>query len=173
MPVELLPESETCCFERLSGFRMTFARDARGKITSLTLHYRGHAFMYDRISDVPPRAPEPVKPPVIVNLDTNLLDACVGRYEVAPGTAFPKGLNVTVWREGAQLFGRAQHPVDDRALLGAFPLFAESETNFLEKITGAEFRFTKNEQGQVTALAHHCTGATMAWFPDWEARKLK
>ena len=73
---------------------MTFARDARGKVTGLTLHYRGQTFAYDKISDVPPKAPEPVKPPVIVNLDTNVLDACVGRYEVAPSAAFPKGLKV-------------------------------------------------------------------------------
>ena len=171
MPVELLPESETRCFERLSGVPMTFARDARGKVTSLALHYRGQDFIYDKISDVPPKAPEPVKPPVIVNLDTNVLDACVGRYEIAPGAAFPKGLKVTVWREGAQLLGRAQHPGGDRVLLGAFPLFPESETNFFEKLTGAQFRFTRNDQGQVTALTHHYTGATLAWFPDWEAKK--
>jgi hypothetical protein len=142
-------------------------------ITGLTLHYRGQAFIYDNISDVPPKAPEPVKPPVIVSVDTNRLDACVGRYAVAPGAVFPQGLRLAVWRQGAQLFGRAEHPADDRVLLGAFPLFPESETNFLEKITGAEFRFTKNEQGQVIALAQRSTRATTAWFPDWEATKLK
>jgi hypothetical protein len=172
VPVELLPESETRCFERLSGVPLTFARDARGKVASLALHYRGQTIIYDKVSDAPPKAPEPVKPPVIVNLDTNRLDACVGRYEVAPGAAFPKGLKVMVWREGAQLFGRAEHAGGDRVLLGAFPLFAESETNFFEKLTGAQFRFTRNEHGQVTALAHHYTGATLAWFPDWEAKKV-
>jgi hypothetical protein len=40
VPVELLPESETRCFERLSGVPMTFAGDAWGKVTSLVLHYR-------------------------------------------------------------------------------------------------------------------------------------
>ena len=173
VPVELLPESETRCFERLSGVPMTFARDAQDKVTSLTLHYRGQSFAYDKISDVSPKAPEPVKPPVIVQLDTNVLDACVGYYEIAPGGAFPKGLKMTIWREGAQLLGRAQHPGGDRVLLGAFPLFPESETNFFEKLTGDQFQFTRNEQGQVTALAHHYTGATRAWFPDWEAKKLK
>ena len=136
VPVELLPESDTQFFERLSGVPMTFTRDTRGKVTSLVLHYRGHTFVYDKISDVPPQAPEPVKPPVIVSLDTNVLDASVGCYEVAPGAAFPKGLKVKVWREGAQL------------------------------------RFTKNDQGQVTTLTHHYTGATLAWFPDWEAKKV-
>jgi serine-type D-Ala-D-Ala carboxypeptidase/endopeptidase len=173
MPVELLPESESSCFERLSGVPMIFVRDARGTVTGVALHYRGQVFIYRKISDVPPKAPEPVNPPVIVSLDTKALETCVGRYEVAAGDAFPNGLKVTVWREGAQLFGRAQHPGGDRVLLGAFLLFPESETNFFEKLTGAQFRFTKNEQGQVTALAHHYTGATLAWFPDWEAKKLK
>jgi hypothetical protein len=172
MSVELLAESETRCFERLSGVPMTFARDVRGKVTSLALHYRGQDFIYDKVSDVPPKAPQPVKPPVIVNLDTNVLEACVGRYEIAPGAAFPKGLKVTVWREGTQLLGRAQHPGGDRVLLGAFPLFPESETNFFEELTGAQFRFTRNDQGQVTALAHHYTGATIVWFPDWEAKRV-
>ena len=41
VPVELLPESETRFFERLSGVPMTFSRDAQGKVTGLALHYHG------------------------------------------------------------------------------------------------------------------------------------
>ena len=139
----------------------------------MALHYRGGVFNYEKISDVPPKAPEPVKPPAIVSLETNVLDACVGRYEVATNGAFPNGLKMSIWREGVRLFGRAQHPGGDRVLLGAFPLFPESATNFFEKATGAQYRFTRNGQGEVTALTHHYTGATLAWFPDWEAKKVK
>ncbi len=114
-----------------------------------------------------PKAPEPVKPPVIANLEANVLDACVGRYELAPGAAFPKGLKLRVWREDVQLLGRAEHAGGDRVLRGACPLFPESETNFFEKLTGAQLRFTRDEQGRVTALALHSTGAT-----DWEAKKI-
>lgn len=171
VPVELLPESETRFFERLSGAPLAFSRNAGGEATGLTLRYHGQDISYERISGAAPKAPEPVKPPVIVKLDTNRLDACVGRYEVATNAVFPNGLKLTVWREGEQLLARAQHPGGDRVLLGTFPLFPESETNFLEKLTGAQFRFTKNAQGQVTALTHHSTGATLAWFPDWEAKK--
>ena len=173
VPVELLPASESICFERLSGVPMTFARDARGTVTGVARHYRGQVFNYRKISDTPPKAPECVKPPVDVDLDTNVLDTCVGHYEVAPDSTYPNGLKMAVWREGAQLFGRAQRPGGDRVLLGAFPLFPESETNFFEKITGARFQFTRNERGEVTALTHHYTGATIMRFPDWEAKKLK
>ena len=172
VPVELVPESETRFFERLSGVPMTFSRDANGKVTGLALHYHGKVFRYDRISDMPPKATEPVKPPVIVKLDPNRLDACVGRYEVAPGTVFPAGMKLTIWREGEQLLVQARG-AGQNFLLGAFPLFPESETNFFEKLTGGQFQFVKNDQGQVTILTHHSTGATLMWFPDWEAKKLK
>jgi CubicO group peptidase (beta-lactamase class C family) len=172
MPVELLFESDTRCFERLSGVPMTFTRDAKSEVIGLALHYRGQTFIYDKTSDVPPKAPEPIKTPVVVNLDTNVLDACVGRYEAPTNATFPNGLKVTVWREGPQLLARAQHPGGDRVLLGTFTIWPESETNFFDKLTGAQFRFTRNEQRQVTALSHHCTGATLAWFPDWEAKKV-
>ena len=172
VPVELLPESETRFFERLSGVPMIFSRDASGKVTGLALHYHGKVFRYDRISDAPPKAPELVKPPVIVKLDTNRLDACVGLYEVASGAVSHVGIKLTVWREGEQLLAQAQG--DGRICpLGAFPMFPESETNFLEKLTGDQFRFIKNDQGQVTAVTHQSTGDTPRWFPDWEAKKLK
>jgi hypothetical protein len=171
VPVELLAETETRFFERLSGVPMIFSRDANGKVTGLDLHYHGNVFRYDRISDAPPKAPVPVTPPVIVKLDTNHLDACAGRYEVAPGAVSRVGLKLTVWREGEQLLAQAQG--DGRICSpGVFPIFSESETNFLETLTGDQFRFIKNDQGQVTAVTHHCTGDTLMWYPDWEAKKL-
>jgi len=113
-----------------------------------------------------------VKPPVIVKLDTNHLAACAGCYELPPGVVSRVGLKLTVWREGEQLLAQAQG--DGRiCLLGAFPIFPESETNFLEQLTGDQFRFTKNDQGQVTAVSHHSLGDTLTWFPDWEAKKPK
>jgi len=66
VPVELLPESETRCFERLSVVPTTFSRDTRGKVTGLALHYHGKSFHYDKISDAPPKATDPLKPTVIV-----------------------------------------------------------------------------------------------------------
>jgi CubicO group peptidase (beta-lactamase class C family) len=172
VPVEMLPESNTRFFERLSGVPMTFSRDANAKVTGLTMNYHGKAVKYDRISDAPPKATEPLIPPVIVKLDTNRLDACVGRYEVASGAAFPAGMKLTVWREGEQLLARARG-AGENFLLGNFLMFPESETNFFEKLTGGQFQFIKNDQGQVIALTHHPTGATPVWFPDWKADKLK
>ena len=101
--VELLPESETRFFERLSGIPMIFSRDAQGKVTGLTVHYRGKLISYDRISDQPPKAAEPLKQPVLIKLDAKLLDAVAGDYECAPDAVFPTigkmtiGGKETIW----------------------------------------------------------------------------
>jgi hypothetical protein len=89
LPLELLPQSETRFFERLSGLPVTFSRDARDLVTGLIVHDQGRQFPYERISDQPPEFPQPLKRPVIAQLDTKLLDAYAGRYEQAPCAAFP------------------------------------------------------------------------------------
>lgn len=104
---ELLPESETRFFERLSGRPATFSRDARGKVTGLTLYHRGNAISYEKISDEPPKVPEPPKPHIAIQLDAQLLDAYVGHYEFAPSAVLPAGMRVTIWREGDQLLAQA------------------------------------------------------------------
>jgi CubicO group peptidase (beta-lactamase class C family) len=162
---ELLPESETRFFERLSSTPMTFSRDARGKVTGLTAHYRGDAFSYEKISDQPPKAPEPVKPRVAIKLDPKLLDACVGHYEFAPDTVLPSGAKLTISREGDQLVWQAW---GENATRGAIDIFPESETNFFFKHNDAQLTFIKNDNGEVTAVIHHEAG-----LPDIEGKKLK
>ncbi len=105
---ELLPESETRFFERLKGIPMTFSRDVRGKVTCLTVHIPGVEFSLTKISDQPPKAPEPIKPRVAIKLDAKLLDAIVGHYEFAPNAVWPpSGMKLKIWREGDLLVGQA------------------------------------------------------------------
>ncbi len=162
---ELLPELETRFFERLSGTPMTFSRDDRGKVTCLTAHYRGNAFSFGKISDQPPKAPEPRRPHVAIKLDAKLLDAVVGHYEFAPDAVFPTGIKVTIWRQGDQLVSQVW---GKNSLQGAFDIYPESETNFFLKINGAQLTFIKNDKGEVTTVIHH-----MAGLPDCEGKKLK
>jgi len=164
---EILPQSETRFFERLSGMPMTFSRDAQGRATGLTVHYDGKAIRYDRISDQPPKAPEPPKPCVAIKLDTKLLDAVVGQYELAPKDPFPKGGKVTIWREGDQLVGQAQ---GENTIQGAFDIYPASETNFFIKLDGAQLTFIKNDQGQVTSVIHH---SSQAGVLDSMAKRLR
>jgi CubicO group peptidase (beta-lactamase class C family) len=164
---ELLPQAETRFFERLSGRPITFSRNARGKVTGLTMNCQGQAFSYNRISDQPPKAPEPVKPRVAIKLDPKLLDAIVGNYEVAPKAPFPTGARVTIWREGEQLVGQVS---GENAIGGAFDICPESETNFFIKLNGAQLTFIKNDEGEVTAVIHH---SSRSGVPDCEGKKVK
>ena len=163
---ELLPESETRFFERLSGIPMVFSRDVRGKAGGLTAHYRGMAFSYEKISDQPPKAPEPLKRPVAIKLDTKLLDAVVGHYEFAPNAVWPPtGVKLKIWREGDQLVGQAWGKDVEG---GVFDIYPESETNLFLDLDGAQLTFIKNDKGEVTAITHHLAG-----LPDWEGKKLQ
>jgi hypothetical protein len=163
---ELLPESETRFFERMTGMPITFSRDDRGKVTRLTVRFLGNASAYEKISDEPPKAPEPVKPRVAIKLDPKLLDAIVGHYEHPPQAVWPTaGIKVTIWREGDRLFGQAQ---GKDVLQGAFEIYPESETNFFLKVNGAQLTFIKNDKGEVTTVIHHAAG-----YPDSVGKKLK
>jgi hypothetical protein len=64
---ELLPESGTCLFGRLSGMPITFSRNARDEVASLTVQFGGEKFYYEKISNQPPKIPEPPKRPVAVD----------------------------------------------------------------------------------------------------------
>ncbi len=161
---ELLPESTNRCFERLRGTPVTFSRDARGKVIGLTLHHRGSVLSYERISDQPPKAPEPPRPRRAVKLDTKLLGACVGHFEFAPNVVFATGMKVTIWREGDQLFAQAWVK---NAPQGAFEIYPESETVFFDKVTGTQSTFIENDRGEVVAVVLHAEGQ-----PDYEGRKL-
>jgi hypothetical protein len=162
---ELLPESQTRFFERMSGIPMTVRRDARGKVARLTAQIPGAELSFKKISDQPPKAPEPPKPRAFIKLDTKFYDSCVGQYEFAPGAAFPTGIKLTIWRQGDQLVGQA---LGRNGGGGEFDMYPESETDFFLKINGAQLTFIKNDKGEVTAVVHHIAG-----LPDSEGKKLK
>jgi len=144
---------------------MTFRRDARGKVTRLTAQIPGAELSFKRISDQPPKAPEPPKPRAFIKLDTKFHDACVGQCEFAPGTAFPTGIKLTIWRQGDQL---ARQTLGRNGGGGEFDMYPESETDYFLKINGAQLTFIKNDKGEVTAVVHHIAG-----LPDSEGKKLK
>lgn len=155
---ELLPESEIRLFGRLSGIPLTFSRDTRDKVAGLTVHLGGEAFYYTKISDQPPKVPEPPKRPVAIKLDTKLLDACVGDYEFATNE-----MKLTLRRQGDQLISQAWIEDDTDGFVDVYP---ESETKFFDKF-GNQWTFMKNDKREVTAVILH--GAN---FPDWEGKKV-
>lgn len=165
-PVELVPESENRFFERLSGVPMDFSRNAQGKVTGLSMFYRGEMFSYQKVSDEIPKALELPKRPMAIKLDTAHLDACVGHYEFASNAAFPTGMKLTVWREGdhlkQQAFGPPLMPI-------AIAIYPESDTAFFgAKFYTVQMAFHKNDKGGVTAVVSHVGG-----LPDSEGKKFK
>jgi serine-type D-Ala-D-Ala carboxypeptidase/endopeptidase len=163
---ELLPESETRFFGRTTGMPVTFSRDDRGKTTSLTTHFLGATFSYEKISDQPPTVYAPPKPRVAIKLDTKLLDACVGDFEFAPSKAFPTGIKAMIRREGDQLLWQAR---GQNVIPGRFNIYPESETNFFLKISGGQLIFDRNDNGEVTAVSLQ----EDAWLPDGVGKKPK
>jgi hypothetical protein len=143
---------------------LTFSRDNRGKVTGLTVHDQGKAFAYEKISDQPPKLPEPPKRPIAIKLDTKLLDACVGHYEFAPSAGAPNGAKATIWREGDQLIWRISGKNGPK---GTIEIYPESETYFFDKL-GGTMTFAKNDKGEVTAVSFHAEG-----WPDLVGKKLK
>jgi D-alanyl-D-alanine-carboxypeptidase/D-alanyl-D-alanine-endopeptidase len=164
---ELLPQSETRFFERLTGRPVVFSRNTRGQVSGLTINCQGKLFSFPKMSDRPPQAPEPVKPRVAIKLDPKFLDAIVGHYEFAPKAPFPTGGKVTIWREGAQLSCQVW---GENAIRGAFDIYPESETNFFIKLNGAQLVFIKTDKGQVTTIIHRSSRPGVA---DSEGKKLK
>jgi hypothetical protein len=163
---ELVPESETRFFERLTGRPVVFSQNRRGQVTGLTIKCQGKLFSFPKTSDQPPKAPEPVKPRRAIKLDAKLLDAIVGHYDFPAKAPFPTGARVTIWREGDQLVGQVG---GKNAIQNAFDIYPESETNFFIKFNGAQLTFIKNEDGQVMAGIHH---SSRAGVPDTEGEKI-
>ena len=83
---ELLPESETVFFERLTGKVVRFSRDAQRNVVDLALNDGDQSLAYKKISATPPIL-EKVKLRAAIKLNTALLDAYVGKYEFPPTAA--------------------------------------------------------------------------------------
>jgi uncharacterized protein DUF3471 len=130
------------------------------------MQHRGRTFSYEKASNQPPKAPEPLKPHFAIRPDTKSLDAYAGHYEFAASAAFPTGAKMTIWREGDQLVGQAW---GQNTIQGTFDIYSESETNFFVKINGSQLTFLKNERGLVVAVVHHSYAAR---FPDCEGKKV-
>lgn len=155
---ELLPQSETRLFGRLSGIPITFSRDTLNKVSGLTVQLGSDHFYYEKISAQPPEAPEPPKQHVAIHLETKLMDACVGRYEFSTN-----GMKLTLQREGEKLISQAW--IEDETD-GPVEVYPESETEFFDNF-GNRWSFVKNDRREVTALILH--GAN---FPGWQGMKM-
>ena len=129
----LFASSETRFFYKVVDAQIDFAKNDKGKVTSLTLHQGGRDMPGQRIADTVP----PPKKEIIVSRD--ILAKYVGTYELGPG------FDMVITLEGDQLVTQATGQ-------GKLPVYAETETKFFPKVMDASIEFIKDEKGQVTHL---------------------
>ena len=164
---ELMSQSETCFFERLSGMPINFTRTRQGKVTGLTAEYQGRRFSYEKISNQSPPYPKPTRTPVVLKLAPKVLGDYAGQYEFPPSIAIPTGMKLAIRREGDQLVAQG-FAWEGKVLKGDFDLCFGSETNFFDKFMYAQYTTVKNYKGEVTSIIWHHAGQ-----PDCVGRKLQ
>lgn len=141
-PLELFPTSDSTFAFLGRAARLTFGRTPSGKFDSVTINQSGLTIAYRRTSDTPP----PVAPaPVAVTLTPAQLDACVGRYALAPTFI------ITVTHEGESLMAQATGQPK-------FEIFPTSPTNFFLKVVEAQVEFTPGADGKMASLTLHQNG---------------
>jgi hypothetical protein len=163
---EILPETETRFFERLTGMPITLARDDRAKVTHLTIEFLGNTFSLEKFSPHPSRPIEPLKPRVAIKLDTQILDAYVGHYEFPPHPIFPAGFKAMIRRDGEQLIWQAQ---GKNIMPGPFNMYPQTETEFFLKVTGGQLSFSRNDDKEVRSVIIRDD----ICFPNVEGKKVK
>ncbi len=89
-----------------------------------------------------------------VAVDPELLEACVGEYEIGPGVV------MSITRAGGHLYERV-------AGQAQFEIFPESPTEFFLKSADIQISFVKDAKGRATGLVIHQNGF------DRTARKIK
>ena len=113
-------------------------RSAQFVLTDIWVKQKDGWRLAERHSSRPEPPPTITPPAQIVKVDPKVLDTYVGRYEINPGTI------VTITREGDKLMSARGGQ--------KFELFPVSETEFSFGTGASNWRFRKNEAGQVTLI---------------------
>ncbi len=146
---EIFPASATVFFIKDSPTRLTFIKDAQGRVNDFRLAGRiGPAESYVRMTQAAP----PERKEIV--LDTTLLGQYAGEYEIAPS------FSLAISLEGNKLLAQ---PTGQPKL----EIFPEAETKFFSKVVDAQVEFIKDASGQVTGLVLYQGGQKI------EAKKLK
>lgn len=138
--LEIVPTARDEFFVKEPGTRFRFQRDAQGRITAMD--YRPRIGM----TDTGARTDEPVPAErQAVKIDSALLDAYAGVYELAPG------FRLTVTREGDQIFAQATGQPKAE-------IFPESDTKFFLKVVDAQLVFVRGQGDQAESVVLHQGG---------------
>ncbi|HEX5314687.1 MAG TPA: serine hydrolase [Gammaproteobacteria bacterium] len=141
-PFPIFPSAKDEFFARVSDIRISFERDAQGKVTDLVLHQNG-----DRRAPLigAAQAAAAATSTPIVALPAATLRQYVGQYQLAPGAVF----DVTL--AGDQLSVRLSGQP-------AFPVYASAKDRFFYTVVDARIEFVRDDEGNVVALVLHQNG---------------
>jgi serine-type D-Ala-D-Ala carboxypeptidase/endopeptidase len=129
-------------FYKVVVARLSFTRDATGRVTSVTLHQNGRDMPAPRVEDEVVAAPTALPE---IRLDDTTLQGYAGTYRLVPGFS----LKVTV--SGGQLYVQATG--QER-----FPVFATARDEFFYKVVQARLSFRRAGDGTVELVVLHQNG---------------
>lgn len=137
----LAPVAENELVYEQSFSKLVFSRGADGSVSGVVFESRQQPTQKGvRVGDATARRE--------ITVDEKTLDQYLGIYELAPG------FQLTVTREGAQLFMQATGQ-------GRAEAYAESETKFFFKVVDAEIVFSEIENGKAGVLTLRQGGRDM------------
>ncbi len=139
---EILPAGHDTFFVKDAFLRLTFEREASGKVMRVVPFDWG--VQPTAVRDTTPEKPAPVA----VTVDPATYDAYVGEYELTPGFV------LTITREGDKLMTQATGQ-------GKVEVFPSAPTEFFLKVVDAQISFVKGAEGKVTGLVLHQGGRDM------------
>lgn len=141
------------------GFRSLIGFDPKARIGVVALSNTSTPAGIDDIAmhllnpTVPLANPEPPKERTAIQLSPDLLDTCVGRYQLAQDRI------VEITREGDRLFLQVTTFATGQAIAGPrFEMFPESEKEWFVRLTGSRIAFETGPDGLVTSLMMHRAG---------------
>lgn len=141
---EVYPSSSHEFFYKVVEARLTFHVEGEGKAAAVTLHQHGRSMPAKRIEGEVAARPSPRE----VAIDPAVLEAYVGRYQLAPDFV------LTVTRDGSRLFVQA-------TAQPKLEIFASSPREFFYKVVDARITFERDDTGRVTGLVLHQNGRNM------------
>ena len=133
-PRALTPYSKNGFFMPGTLARFEFGRDARGKVTHVTVDNAGERVRNERVGDAPAERQA-------VKIDNAGFDARAGAYQLAPQ------FTITVSRAGERYYAQAtgQRRVE---------IFPASENVFFSRDVNAELRFEQAADGAPVVVLH-------------------
>ncbi|WP_158545024.1 serine hydrolase [Dyella monticola] len=129
-------------FASVGDIRISFKRDAQGKVDSLMLHQHGD-HLAPKLSA---QEADALRGNKQVAIDPGTLGNYTGRYQLAPNALF-----VVTVQNGQLMVKLGEQP--------AFPVYASARDKFFYRVVDAKIDFERDAHGHVDALILHQNGA--------------